>query len=325
MRVSAGWSAVPAAALFLCGCAYVGDPLPPLANIPAPVSDLAAVERASRIIVHFTVPAQTTEGIAIRGPLKLDLRIGVPSATGVFDAGEWAAGAKRMESGTVQNGLATFVIPASEWTGKTVTIAARVIGANGKASNWSNFANLTVLVPLEKPRSLQAQATAQGVRLTWEGARGAFRVFRRTGDQKDFIPVANVERNDWTDPNTEYGHHYAYIVQRIEKEAESDPSDPAEITPEDKFAPAAPAGLHASSAPASIELSWDANTEPDLAGYRVYRSVDGGAFEKVADLSQVPAWSDQKVEPGKTYRYAVTAVDQVGNESARSAVVEGRL
>jgi fibronectin type 3 domain-containing protein len=83
-----------------------------------------------------------------------------------------------------------------------------------------------------------------------------------------------------------------------------------------------PGGLHAAAAPNSIELAWERNTEPDLAGYRLYRAAADGAFEKIAEVSQVPSYSDHKVEHGKTYRYAVSAVDQSGNESARSAVVE---
>ncbi len=329
MRVLPGAAAPVAAIVVLCGCAYIGDPLPPLANVPAPVRDLAAVQRSSRIIVHFTLPAQTTEGVSIRAPLKVDLRVGTESA-GAFDPGTWAAAAKPVSDGIVQKGLATFTIPISDLAGKTVTLGARVIGANGKASDWSNFVNIAVVPPPEKPSGVKTQATANGLRVSWHGPPGTFRVFRRSDTEKGFAPVAEVTGLEWTDSNTEYGKHYAYIVQRVVKpaehqEAESDPSDTAEITPEDEFPPAVPTGLRATPAPNSIELSWDRNAEPDLAGYRLYRSIDGGAFERVAEVSQIPAWSDQKVEHGRMYRYAVTAFDQAGNESARSAVVEATL
>ena len=330
MRVCAGGAAALAATLWLCGCAYVGDPLPPLANIPAAVSDLEAVERASEIVVHFTVPVETTEGVAIRGPLEFELRVGTGTAGG-FDAGRWAEGATEISGGKVQEGLATYRIPAAEWTGKTVTVAVRTVGAHGKKSDWSNFVNLRVVPPPEQPRSLKAQATADGVRLTWEGAGGTFRILRRGANQKQFTAVGEqVGQPEWTDADAEFGQSYTYRVQRIVTtaglpDAESDPSDTVEITPKDEFAPAVPTGLRASPAPASIELSWDRNREPDLAGYRVYRSAGGGAFEKVAELSAIPAWSDQKVEHGKTYRYEVTAVDQNGNESGRSAAVEATL
>jgi fibronectin type 3 domain-containing protein len=57
----------------------------------------------------------------------------------------------------------------------------------------------------------------------------------------------------------------------------------------------------------------------------VYRSIDGGAFQKIADVNEIPSYSDHVVERGKTYRYSVTAMDKSGNESGRSATVEAAL
>ena len=59
-----------------------------------------------------------------------------------------------------------------------------------------------------------------------------------------------------------------------------------------------------------------------MAGYRVYRAGPGGEFEKIADVGQAPAYSDRTAESGKMYRYAVSAVDQAGNEGVRSVIVE---
>ena len=99
-------------------------------------------------------------------------------------------------------------------------------------------------------------------------------------------------------------------------------SEAAEITPEDKFAPAVPEGLSAVPAPQSIEIAWTRNTEADFRGYNIFRSVDGGPFEKYASLVEAPTFSDSKIEAGKKYRYQVSAVDLTGNESARAAPVE---
>ena len=56
--------------------------------------------------------------------------------------------------------------------------------------------------------------------------------------------------------------------------------------------------------------------------YRVYRAQANGALEKIADVTAVPNYSDRKVEHGKSYRYAIAAVDRAGNESPRSAPIE---
>src|SRR5437868_5266756 len=111
------------------GCGYVGDPLPPLANVPSPVSDLAAIQRGSRIIVQFTVPQTTTEGHPIPPPLELDLRAGTSEQ---FEENQWAASAKRIPSSAAGRGCETtgqeacptarYEIPSADWTAKEVIL-----------------------------------------------------------------------------------------------------------------------------------------------------------------------------------------------------------
>ena len=105
------------------------------------------------------------------------------------------------------------------------------------------------------------------------------------------------------------------------KQAESELSDEASSFPATSSRPPLPRACRL-DAPNSIELNWDRNTEEDLNGYRIYRAEGNGAMEKVGDVSAVPSFSDRKVEAGKTYRYAVSAMDQAGNESPRSAPVD---
>ena len=313
-----------AAALLTTGCGYVGAPLTPLANVPAPVTGLDAVQRGSAIIVHFTVPTKTTENVDIVKPLKIDLRIG--TANQPFREEEWASRATPEADVRVNQGLATCQIPTAQWTGKDAVIGARVVGANGKPSGWSTFQTLPVVAAPEVPGNLRLEDTANGVRVSWTARGGHFRVLRRTGSEEAWAVAATVDAREWTDTGIEYGKTYSYLIQTLvdvgdRKTAESDLSQPQEITPKDVFPPAVPTGLRADAAPTSIELSWDRNTETDLASYSVFRAVGDGPFEKIAEGSQIPSYSDRAVEHGKTYRYAVSAFDKAGNESARSAAV----
>jgi len=311
------------AALGAAGCGYVGEPLPPLANVPARVTDLTVVQHGSHIVARFTVPKATTEGAVLKSTPALDLRIGPGSNP--FVPAAWVESATQVPEGPVTNGVARYEIPAAAWIGKQAILGVRVTGANGKSSVWSNLVTVPVIAPLETPMEVSAVATAQGVQLTWRGGGTSFRMFRRTGTQP-FAAVADVAQPPWTDPTSVFGTAYTYQVQAIAKlgdkqEAESELSAEVPITPIDTFPPAVPTGLHATAAGDSVELSWEGSTEADLAGYRVYRAAPGGGFEKIAD-PVLPAYSDHAVEHGKTYRYAVTSVDQSGNESGRSAVAE---
>ncbi len=327
MRRGAGRASCAWPLLFLSGCGYVGDPLPPLANVPGHIGDVAAIQRGARIIVHFTPPAFTTEQIAIKTPLRLDLRIG--AAVAPFTPEGWAEKARAIPAPAIHGGLAEYEIPVADWAGKDITIAARAIGANGKDSGWSNFVNLTIVPTPPAPAGVRADAVPDGVKLSWQGEPGEFHILRRAGEEKSFTAAATVKQNEWIDRAAETGTPYTYLVQRIvpagERVAESELSAPISITPRDTFPPAAPTGLRAIAAAQSIELTWEANTEPDLAGYRIYRAVGDGPFEKLADISQLPAYSDRAVEAGKTYRYQLTARDQAGNESPRSATAAASL
>jgi hypothetical protein len=320
---------VAAAVALMAGCGYIGPPLPPLANVPAAVQGLTAVQRGARIVVQFPLTGRTTEANPIKPPITEDLRIGAFSGAN-FNADAWAAQARPITGGHITNGAALYETPAAPWIGKEAIIAVRVTGGNGKQSGWSNYAAVEVVPEPERPRNLSAVASPEGIRLTWSARGDRFRVHRRSPGETGFTVQATVEKPEWTDANTDFGKRYAYIVETVvklanDKEALSDLSEEASITPEDVFPPAAPSGLQAAAAPASIELAWDANTEPFLGGYRVYRSTAGGPFEKLAEVGVIPSYSDRQVEAGKSYRYAVAAVSKTGHESPRSAPAEASL
>jgi hypothetical protein len=305
--------------LSLAGCGYIGEPLPPLMNIPARVGDLAAVERGSKLVVQFTVPTMTTEGKVLTQALRLELRIG-PKPFNPETAKPASQGA------VVQAGGARYEIPASQWVGKEVSIAVKVIGANGRDAGWSTAVDLPVVSPPEQPTDLHVEAVPQGVRLTWKGAGKDFGVFRRGPDEHDFSLLAHTDKPEYTDTTIEWGKAYLYLVQSFVKagkvQAESDLSEEVQIVPRDTFPPPVPVGLTGVPSTSTIELVWERNTAANIAGYRVYRALGNGPFQLLVDTQEAPSYSDHKIESGKVYRYAVTAVKRNGMESEKTAPVE---
>ncbi len=81
----------------------------------------------------------------------------------------------------------------------------------------------------------------------------------------------------------------------------------------DTVPPDAPKGLGVRLKDRTLTLAWTANTEPDLAAYRVYRSGSALSGFTVVATTETPGFSDA-IE-GIAY-YRVTAVDKAGNESA---------
>jgi hypothetical protein len=90
--------------------------------------------------------------------------------------------------------------------------------------------------------------------------------------------------------------------------------------PSKELADAAEASLLHSKADGSVppaKLTWDPSPDLDLKTYEVYRATDKGPLQKMASTTE-PTWTDMSLEVGQAYRYAISATDKLGNESARS-------
>jgi hypothetical protein len=87
----------------------------------------------------------------------------------------------------------------------------------------------------------------------------------------------------------------------------------------DTYPPAAPQAVRTVTGDGSVTLSWVPNTEPDLAGYRVFRGTTGydGRLDPLSTTTTT-SYVDYAVANGTTYYYAVAAYDAAGNESELS-------
>jgi len=302
----------------MSGCGYVGEPMYPALNIPVRIVDLGAVERGGNLELSFSIPAVTTEGIVIKRVGPIDLRVGLPPA-GQFQLDLWAANARQVPVPSPEKPQGVQVsTPIQDFIGKDVVVAVRTAGSKGHYSTWSNLITISIEAPLSKPSDVVAEATVEGVRVRWSDPGVAkFRVFRAVGENQP-APLATSDESAYLDTTADYGKTYRYYVQAIHDKTESEVAESKPLTPIDTFAPAVPSGLTASTAGTTVELAWERNVEPDLKGYRIYRAVGDGPFQALAE-TDVPIYSDTKVEAGKRYRYRVTAFDQVPNESAPSA------
>lgn len=83
----------------------------------------------------------------------------------------------------------------------------------------------------------------------------------------------------------------------------------------DERPPAEPQGLYSVTGDERVNLYWVRNTEPDFREYLVWRGpAFDGPYTKLGTVGS-PAFVDQTPTNGQTYFYAVSAVDQAGNES----------
>jgi len=197
---------------------------------------------------------------------------------------------------------------------------------------------------LPAPVDLSAELMDDGVLLTWTGAgeptprpglEFRYRIYRRDESSgKEVVagevpagaagPMRFLDAIEW-EKTYSYRVTAVSIVTRPSGEAqvEGDDSASLRVVAHDVFPPGVPAGLQAAFSGEGqkpfIDLIWAPVASSDLAGYNVFRSEGTGAPVKLnTEPVKTPSYRDSAVSPGKTYVYAVSAVDVRGNESARS-------
>ena len=74
---------------------------------------------------------------------------------------------------------------------------------------------------------------------------------------------------------------------------------------------------------AQIKLAWDANAEPDLAGYKIYYGTASHSYGTPINVGKVTNYTLTGLTAGQTYYISVTAYDSSSNESDKSNEVSG--
>ncbi len=189
--------------------------------------------------------------------------------------------------------------------------------------------------PLQPPVARAAKATRPSPLNFGAGKAEATTVILQPEGARTSDPGGMLDRT------VEDQKTYTYIGQRVRTvllsghslELHGLPSPAATLAFRDVFPPRPPAGLVSvpgggfGEAP-SIDLSWDVGDERDLVGYNIYRSdaPQGSTFTRL-NPEPVPAsaFRDLHVEPGHSYFYRVTAVDQRHNESAPGETIQEGL
>ena len=88
--------------------------------------------------------------------------------------------------------------------------------------------------------------------------------------------------------------------------------------------PAAPSSLTATSAPASVALSWSAVAGPGTISYDVYRSTTSGTYGSALTTGLTSTnYTDTTASNGTTYYYVITA-NNISGESAHSNEISTR-
>jgi hypothetical protein len=215
--------------------------------------------------------------------------------------------------------------------GWTLRYGVRVRDRRGRPSPLVVAPDLVPVTPRAAPTGLAAEATGDGVRLSWTAPTDAptskYDVYRAVGDAPfpDLPLQTDLTATEYLDAAVVNGTTYRYVVRTIAADAapprESESSEEARIVAEDRFAPARPVGLVAVQEGRTVRLFWNPAPEKDVLGYRLYRKVGDSEWQRYGpDPILEPTFVDGDVHSGDRIAYRATALDRATppNESEPS-------
>ncbi len=222
--------------------------------------------------------------------------------------------------------------------GQVYSYRVRAESARGGMSPYSDEVRVAPLLTVAPPKNVSTTAGESEVSLTWDpvttkmdGSRHegfvGYNVYRGTASHsygEKPLTGEPLRRTSYKDTAVVNGQTYYYMVRAVDSPVlpwrESLNSDEVSATPRKVTPPKKPTSLTVVPGVGRIFLTWNENSEADLAGYNVYRSVRSGKdYRRLTDkpISRT-TYSDETVKPQTTYYYVVRAVDQAGNESQPS-------
>ncbi|OFW07254.1 MAG: hypothetical protein A3H96_17180 [Acidobacteria bacterium RIFCSPLOWO2_02_FULL_67_36] len=222
--------------------------------------------------------------------------------------------------------------PAPQDTDPKRVYVTRAITRGGRRGPPSVRGTLLLVAVPPPPDGVAVSYNETALSVEWKpppdaaGRTLSFNVYRKgTAKPLNEAPLAEPK---FERPGPEFETEQCFSVRAVAKAGavpiESEPSADQCVTPHDTFPPAAPKGLGAVTVPGEVDLIWDANAEPDLAGYVVLRGEAPG--DKLLPLMTAPLadtkFVDKTVKPGVRYVYAVVAVDKASNPGPQSPRIE---
>lgn len=357
-RGAAAGIAVPLlAALTFAGCGRKGPPLPPLVKLPVAPGEFVAERRSSSVDIRFVVPATNTDGTRPANLVRVDV-YGITTPPEVSDVdilrrgtriGSVAVKAPRDPEETIDPDEPDADLVPPEGPGLDQGAAASIreelaagadlggarayvgvgVDRRGRRGPPSRRAAVPLAAPPPAPPAPVVTYDEKGFLISWPTDEGSDETMGRAlvlydatkGERR--LGGGPIQQSSFVDSPIEWDTERCYLLRRVQTtdglSVESEASPPTCVTPQDTFPPSPPSGLQSVASEDAVSLIWDANTEPDLAGYLVLRAIAPSEIPTLVTPTPIeqPNFRDI-LETGARASYVVQAVDKAGNVSRSS-------
>jgi hypothetical protein len=293
-------------------CGKVGDPKPPFIRIPEGVEDLNATQTGSNIVLTWTNPAKNIDGSAATNLARVQIRSG-ENALATINV---------TEAGKPQS--YSYALPI----GASASFSVIVETSKGKLSKRSNVVSITAVDAPGRVAGLHAIVDQLRIMLLWDKPQehpelaDGYVVARTDRPEPETVSETRYEDMQYS-PGKRVTYQVTPVRRIGDQTVAGTVSEPYSVVVEDKTPPRTPTGLEITLSDNIAYLTWEPNDEADLKGYHVFRSERAdGDFRLVTPALIVPnTFKDPDYKPGTFY--AVSAQDESGNESPRSAASGG--
>lgn len=348
-----------AACAVVAACGKKAPPLPPLVKLPTAPTEFTAARRGATVDLQFGIPTSNTDGVTPSDVARVDVygmtgpstltpdeiirhgaRVGTVAVNPAADRDATEEEAARVaksappggkDQGTVVRFSDPLLLPAAVDEADVRSYLAVGFNKRGRRGAVSPKLMVPLVASPPAPDRPDVVWDEKDVIVTWplngqdDGVPFTYHVYA-PGETPVRLTREPLETGRFVDSRIEWGTERCYVVRAVATAQglplESEESPKTCVTLEDSFAPARPGNLNVIAGAGAMNLIWDPNAEPDVAGYIVFRAL--GDEAPLAPITPVPvdmATYQDVVAPGTRVTYAVQAVDRAGNVSPLSEPV----
>lgn len=341
------------ALLMFFGCGKRKIPLPPVERIQQRI-EINGFQQGDRVSLTWKMPARNASGDSILNISRVDVYRLIEPLNSQLSLSEEEFSSRSTLISSIPISESDFGLKnltysdKLEFAGQSARIryAIRFVNSSGQKAAFSNFLLIEPTARIaQNPKDIVVNLSQDKIDISWsapiQNVDGStppnilgYNVYRISDDNEQLPKLLNsspVTNTFFADLFFVFGKKYKYFVRTISIGSNSQPvesleSEILEIQTEDKFAPNPPSAITIAASPGTISIFFATNTEKDIAGYKIYRSIDRNLPKSEwlllsPEILKNNTFQDTNVESGVEYFYYLTAVDKFGNISGPSEIV----
>lgn len=192
---------------------------------------------------------------------------------------------------------------------------------------YLHYVNIDVLDPHKSDILLSSETHDNGVMFQWEDLNSdknkIYFIYRKHRD-KGYVKIGESTDPHFLDSSLVHGIEYSYLITRFTGH-ESYPSNELSIQKLDELAPSRPMDVKAEPYDTEVKLTWEKNSEQDLAYYSIYRGdTNQNNYKMIGDKIEATTFEDILAPKEVESSYIVYAHDYSGNRSDASIVIKAK-